>query len=61
MNCFNLDEHPVEREIRFEPARLGLSSAKTYQFSGGSFNRSGDAYVGKVSIPALGHTLVEVT
>lgn len=61
MNCFNLDEHPVEREIRFEPARLGLSPNRTYQFSGATLSRSGDAYVGKVSIPGLGHTLVEVT
>jgi hypothetical protein len=61
MNCFNLDNHPVEKEIRFEPAKLGLTPGKTYQFAGAAFGRSGDAYVGKVSIPALGHTLVEVT
>ena len=41
VNCFNLDERPVEREIRFEPARLGLSPDKTYQFSGATFQRSG--------------------
>ncbi len=52
---------PVEKEIRFEPAKLGLTPGKTYQFAGAAFSRSGDAYVGKVSIPALGHTLVEVT
>ncbi len=61
MNCFNLDGHPAKREIRFEPAKLGLSPNKSYQFSGASLSRSGDAYVGTVSIPALGHTLVEVT
>jgi predicted metal-dependent enzyme (double-stranded beta helix superfamily) len=61
MNCFNLDDHRVEKEIRFEPARLALSPGKTYQFSGATFSRSGDVYVGKVSIPAVGHTLVEVT
>ncbi len=61
MNCFNLEAHRVEREIRFEPAQLGLSPNKTYQFSGATFSRSGDAYVGTVGIPALGHTLVEVT
>jgi hypothetical protein len=60
MNCFNLDDHAAEHEIRFEPAKLGLSPTKTYQFSGATFSRSGDAYVGKVSIPSLGHTLVEV-
>jgi hypothetical protein len=61
MNCFNLDNHPIEKEIRFEPTKLGLTPGKTYQFAGAAFSRSGDAYVGKVSIPALGHTLVEVT
>ena len=61
MNCFNLDDHPTEKEIRFEPAKLGLSAGKTYQFAGAAFSKSGDAYVGKVSIPALGHKLVEVT
>jgi hypothetical protein len=61
MNCFNLDNQPAEKEIRFEPANLGLSPDKTYQFTGAAFSRSGNVYVGKVSIPALGHTLVEVT
>ena len=61
INCFNLDEQPAEREIRFEPARLGLSTGATLKFSGADFTRSGDAYVGRVSIPARGHTLVEVT
>ena len=61
MNCFNLDDHPVEKEIRFEPAKLGLSPGRSYQFSGATFSKSGDAYVGRVSIPAVGHTLVEVT
>jgi hypothetical protein len=61
MNCFNLGEQPVEKEIRFAPARLGLSSGKMYRFSDASFQRSGDVYVGKVHIPAQGHVLVEVT
>ena len=39
MNCFNLSNVPIEKEIRFDPAQLGLSSAKTYQFSGGGFHR----------------------
>lgn len=60
VNCFNLDERPLEREIRFEPARLGLSPDKTYRFSGATLKRSGTDYVGLVSIPALGHRLIEV-
>ncbi|MEO6964524.1 MAG: hypothetical protein ABI076_01335, partial [Acidobacteriaceae bacterium] len=61
MNCFNLEDHPIEREIRFEPARLGLLHNKIYQFSDATLRRSGEAYVGTVSIPAFGHKLVEVT
>ena len=61
MNCFNLDDRPVEREIRFDPKRLGLSPDKSYEFSGATFSKeTGDAYVGAVRIPAHGHILVEV-
>jgi hypothetical protein len=60
MNCFNLDDYPVEREIRFDPKRLGLSSDKSYEFSGATFSKTGDAYVGVVRVPARGHVLVEI-
>ena len=61
MNCFNLGDQPVEKEIRFEPSKLGLSPGKTYQFSGATLTLSGDVYVGTVSIPMQGHTLLEIT
>jgi hypothetical protein len=61
VNCFNLSNVAVEREIRFAPAKLGLASGKTYQFSGAGFHRAGDMYAGRVSIPAEGHMLIEVT
>ncbi len=60
LNCFNLDERPIEREIYFTPARVGLRRDRKYQFSGAVFRQSGDGYVGKVSIPGRGHTLIEV-
>jgi hypothetical protein len=60
MNCFNLTNVPVERQIRFDPKGLGLSPDKSYEFSGGAFSKTGDAYAGLVRIPAYGHTLVEV-
>jgi hypothetical protein len=34
VNCFHLCKVAVEREVRFEPAQLGLSPAKTLRFSG---------------------------
>jgi hypothetical protein len=61
VNCFNLSKVAVEREVRLSPTQLGLPSGKNYQFSIASFHRSGDIYTGKVSIPAEGHTLIEVT
>ena len=61
INCFNLEEKPAEREIRFEPARLGLSSSADLKFTGADFTRSSDAYIGRVKIPGEGHTLIEVS
>jgi hypothetical protein len=61
MNCFNLHPDPVEKEIRFDPASLGLSAQKPYRFSAGAFTQDGSAYGGKVAIPAHGHTLIEIT
>jgi hypothetical protein len=60
MNCFNLDDARVEREIHFDPDRVGLSRDKSHEFSGAAFCKNGDAYVGVVRIPAHGHILVEV-
>jgi hypothetical protein len=61
VNCFCVEDEPVEREIRLQPARFGLSTHKSYRFSGASFGADGDGYVGRVRIPARGHTLIEVT
>jgi hypothetical protein len=60
VNCFNLEDHPVDRVIQFDPARYGLSgTAKTFSIPG--FTASGSGYAGKVTIPGYGHTLIEVT
>jgi hypothetical protein len=61
INCFNLDNNPVDREIKFAPATFGLATSKTYLFTGGRFTQTGDAYTGKVTVPAQGHALIEVT
>jgi hypothetical protein len=60
INCFNLNDRPVERDIVFEPAQLGLSTEKTYRFSGASLKEAGGPYICSVSVPAQGHTLIEV-
>jgi len=61
INCFNLEVEPTRREIRFTPREFGLATNKTYRFLEARFARAGDSYVGTVAIPALGHTLIEVT
>ncbi len=60
VNCFNLGDQPIERQVRFAPAQFGLSSHKRYRFCGAQFRKAGDAWLGKVSIPARGHVLIEV-
>jgi hypothetical protein len=62
INCFNLDVTDSEREIDFQPAKLGLLPEKDYHFSNGNFSRSSlQSYRGRVRIPAHGHTLLEVS
>jgi hypothetical protein len=60
INCFNLEDRPVTRKIRFDPAEFGLSPAQTWRFSGAPFQKPGSAYLGEVKIAARGHTLVEI-
>ena len=61
INCFNLENDPVEREIKFAPATYGMATSRAHSFTGGTFIQTGDAYTGNVAIPGLGHTLIEVT
>jgi hypothetical protein len=61
INCFNLEDHPVERVVLFQLSRYGLSNKAARTFSVPGFAASGDSYAGKVAIPAFGHALVEVT
>jgi hypothetical protein len=59
INCFNLEDHPVEREIRFDPAQFGLAPSETWRFSGASFRKSEDSYIAETAIVARGHVLIE--
>lgn len=60
INCFNLENHAVEREIDIVLTDCGLDPSKDYRFLGASFKKARGSYSGKVSIPALGHTLIQV-
>jgi hypothetical protein len=61
INCFNLDQTPIDRKIEFDPKRFGLPSAKSYQFTGAQFTRANNLFTGSVTIPPMGHRLIEVT
>lgn len=60
INCFNLEDRPVTRKIRFDPAEFGLSPSQTWRFSDAALEKLGSAYVGEVNLAAHGHTLVEL-
>jgi hypothetical protein len=60
INCFNLGERSVEREISFDPSKFGLSPSEAWHFNGASFHKSAGSYIGVVPIPARGHVLLEV-
>ncbi len=60
INCFNLQDHPVEREVFLDLAEFGLRKEKSYRVAGATLQRSGDTYRAKVAIPAMGHTLIEL-
>jgi hypothetical protein len=60
LNCFNLQEQAIEREVRFEPERVGLDPSKTYKFTGARFQQIGAVYTGTIRVPARGHALIEI-
>jgi hypothetical protein len=59
INCFNLGDNSVDREIRFDPPLFGLSRSETWQFSGASAKKSGDLYILRTTIAGRGHVLLE--
>ncbi len=60
MNCFNLEDHAVARQLSFEPARFGLDARQPYEFRSAPAQRIGDRYAVEVKIPAYGDVLVDV-
>ena len=60
VNCFNLDREPRSREVRFDPASVGLDPNREYRAIGQLLSRSGRAYLFTVDLPPLGHRLIEI-
>jgi hypothetical protein len=61
INCFNLEDHAVDRRIEVHPGKLGLQARGSYQFKGTTAHRAGDRYILELTVPSYGHSLVEVS
>jgi hypothetical protein len=59
VNVFNLTDKPVEKEVRFRAADIGLP-AGSVQVEGAPFTVKGDEITMKLTVPARGHQLVKV-
>ena len=60
INCFNLEDHAVNRRIELHPGKLGLEAAGSYQIKGATAQRAGDLYIINVAVPSYGHSLIEL-
>ncbi len=60
INCFNLEDHSVRRQIVFEPGKFGLDAGGNYEVHGAPAQKHGDGYDLEVEIPSYGHVLLEV-
>lgn len=59
IDCFNLGDTPVEKQIRFRLADIGLPSGKI-DVEGAPFTVNGDEISIRVHLPARGHESVKV-
>ena len=59
INCFNLDEKPARRTVRFRLGEIGLP-AGSVQVNGAPFRQSGDEVALEIAIPPRGHLLLKV-
>ena len=60
INCFNLEDHAVNRRIELEPRKLGLETTGSYQIKGAPAQRAEGRYIIDVAVPSYGHSLIEV-
>ena len=60
INCFNLEDHAVERPLEIEPARFGLDPQREYKVTGAASQGREGRYTINVAIPGRGHVLLEI-
>jgi hypothetical protein len=59
INCFNLEDKPMKKEVRFRLSEIGLPAGKV-QIDGAPFRQSGEEVTVDLAIPARGHLLLQV-
>ncbi len=59
VNCFHLEDRATTRRVRIDLERFGLEAERDYQVTGQSV-RHGATIEAEVTIPAFGHTLIEI-
>ncbi len=60
VNCFNLNEHSMRREIEFVAENFGLDRNRSYRVRGLPSRKSERGLVLEFDLPALGHQIAEV-
>jgi hypothetical protein len=60
INCFNLEDHAVNRRIELDPRKLGLETTGSYQINGATTQQAEGRYIIDVAVPSYGHSLIEV-
>jgi hypothetical protein len=60
VNCFNLDVQPMRRVVEFIPGMYGLDPNRRYAITGTLSSPIPMGYALTVTVPALGHQLVEI-
>ncbi len=60
VNCFNLDDRPIEKEAEFVPEKFGLDRARSYEAAGVPWRRTPHGLLLEFNVPARGHRLAEI-
>jgi hypothetical protein len=61
VNCFNLEDRPLQKQVDFEPEAYGLPGDQPYNVQGVPFRFAAGRYTLLFDVPPLGHRLAEVT
>jgi hypothetical protein len=60
MNCFNLENHAVEREVEFIPQKFALDPKLSYQIKGVPSRKTANGHTLLLTLPPQSHKLAEI-